>query len=501
MSFYFIGIGGTGAKCLEAVTHLAAAGLLPEGKLYSMFIDPDSANGSLDRAKASLVEYRRCESKLKSDRSALFQTPIQVADPSVWSPFNQSTNLTLEDSIEYNSIRAREPNLAGLVDVLFSQEEKQSDLAVGFRGHPSIGAVVLADAVDLNNKEPWSTFHTLITQDAASGQQARIFICGSIFGGTGASGLLTIARLVKREIADIDDTQIRFGCSMLLPYFTFDSHGINQDGMKANASSFIPNTQSALKYYHQNGYSDVYDSIYVLGDRAQSQVETASIGGSSQRNEPHFIELFAGLAAIDFFQSHRPSGHPNRVAVLSRQNENSLEWNDLPYFDKEMLKPKITQMVKFAFAYLGVYEPAIISVQKDPNKAYIYPWLVDFLGDAKIQEALESVEAQELFQSLSNYAKYFLEWVGNIHTSAERLEIRLIRTDLFSLKENEHKKLILRPEFILEGFTSLDKGEFVEDSKGLHLLWEFMCNRKPKKSNRGLYPMIQALYEGCGLER
>jgi len=35
MNYYVIGIGGTGAKCIEALTHLCAAGMMPDGELYA----------------------------------------------------------------------------------------------------------------------------------------------------------------------------------------------------------------------------------------------------------------------------------------------------------------------------------------------------------------------------------------------------------------------------------------------------------------------------------
>ena len=47
MGYYAIGIGGTGAKCLESLIHLAAAGMMPDNSdLYILFVDPDEANGS-----------------------------------------------------------------------------------------------------------------------------------------------------------------------------------------------------------------------------------------------------------------------------------------------------------------------------------------------------------------------------------------------------------------------------------------------------------------------
>ena len=64
-SLYVIAIGGTGAKCAEAIMHLAASGLLTpqppqNSKIKIIFIDPDESNGHIDRAKKTIQTYQAC---------------------------------------------------------------------------------------------------------------------------------------------------------------------------------------------------------------------------------------------------------------------------------------------------------------------------------------------------------------------------------------------------------------------------------------------------------
>ena len=50
MGYYAIGVGGTGAKCLESLIHLSAAGMMPKSdELHVLFVDPDTSNGSRAR--------------------------------------------------------------------------------------------------------------------------------------------------------------------------------------------------------------------------------------------------------------------------------------------------------------------------------------------------------------------------------------------------------------------------------------------------------------------
>ena len=62
-SSFFISVGGTGAKVCESLTHLCAAGYMGFGVdswLHCMMVDPDTANGTLNRCLHTLDLYRQC---------------------------------------------------------------------------------------------------------------------------------------------------------------------------------------------------------------------------------------------------------------------------------------------------------------------------------------------------------------------------------------------------------------------------------------------------------
>src|SRR6267142_3511511 len=195
MSYYVIGIGGTGAKCVEAFIHLCAAGLMPDNKsFFSLFVDPDGSNGSLKRAGQLLQNYHDCK-QLNLGSTDLFKSGVRIARPDIWSPL-QNKPSRLDEFFNYNTLPQAAANL---FDVLYSPKEKQTSLEYGFRGHPSIGAAVMAAAVKLGSEEPWATLRDQISLDVRAGQGAKVILFGSIFGGTGASGVPTIGRLVSNE--------------------------------------------------------------------------------------------------------------------------------------------------------------------------------------------------------------------------------------------------------------------------------------------------------------
>ena len=100
---------------------------------------------------------------------------------------------TLEQVINYELLK---PEVKGLLDCLYDPEEKQQNLSEGFRARPNIGAAAML-ATTANENDPfWSQIYKAI-ESARGGEEVRVFILSSIFGGTGASGFPNIARRIR----------------------------------------------------------------------------------------------------------------------------------------------------------------------------------------------------------------------------------------------------------------------------------------------------------------
>src|SRR6185295_4074477 len=173
----------------------------------------DGANGSLKRAGALLQNYHDCK-QLQLGSSDLFKNAVRIARPDIWSPLLNKPD-TLARFFNYNVLPQQAANL---FDVLYSPREKQTSLEFGFRGHPSIGAAVMAASVKLGGEEPWASLRDQIKLDVGTGDRAKIILFGSIFGGTGASGVPTIARLVRNEFsAQLRQDSFQIGSVLMLP--------------------------------------------------------------------------------------------------------------------------------------------------------------------------------------------------------------------------------------------------------------------------------------------
>ena len=145
MKNFIIGIGGTGAKCLEHLIHCCSSGLGPED-LWVGMVDQDEANGNVNRTKILLNKYNNLRRSLRDEgkhdlaqNSNLFKTNIRTNNDSVWLPM-KGANPTLEELIDYNLLK---PEVRRLMDCLYDSTERSLNLSEGFRARPNIGAAAM----------------------------------------------------------------------------------------------------------------------------------------------------------------------------------------------------------------------------------------------------------------------------------------------------------------------------------------------------------------------
>jgi hypothetical protein len=501
MSYYVIGIGGTGAKCVESLIHLCAAGLMPDDRsLFALFVDPDGSNGSLKRAETLLQNYYDCK-QLKLGASDLFKTALRIANPDVWSPLRDKPQ-RLDQFFHYNTLGQKD---AHLFDVLYSRREKETSLEYGFRGHPSIGAAVMAAAVRLGEEEPWASMRDQIKSDVGGGQGAKVMLFGSIFGGTGAAGVPTISRLVNNEFSSqFKSGSFKLGSVLMLPYFSFDP--VKAERLRVDAENFLLSTQTALTYYYHQNDLKVCNAVYLLGNETLKPMRASSIGGLQQENEPHLLEMYAALAAVHFFGQASVDGYPH----VARAEEGKTDWQDLPYDGGfQFLKRKIGQMARFAFAYLSSYYPMLADINQR-GKEYRAPWFINFFRRGSNKVDLPAAMEQELKQ-LKAYCESFLLWLANIEQSqtgegGASARGHLINSNAFAeivLDENEKPSVRLKDQrqFDREAFDNLllSNTNAKGNKDALGELWEMMSDRRVKDTKaEGVGRFVRALYDACG---
>ncbi len=483
MGYYAIGIGGTGSKCLESLIHLAAVGMMPDKQdLHVLFVDPDKANGSLGRAVKTSECYKTFSNNPQLAQPHLLQTKIDsVANP-IFSPFDDGDDdkPPLGKYFDHAGLKLADDGAADLFEVLYSEKERNTQLNLGFRGHPSIGAAVMAQTV-LGSDGPWKAFQAEVAKDPAP----KIFLAGSIFGGTGASGFPTIAQLIKKAL-DGKPIKEQIGGALILPYFTFiDADG--KDALKAKAEHFLMNTQAALEYYQRNSKNLVYNAIYLMGDDSQVEVEKFALGGKAQQNAQHFVELYAALAAIHFFSNDSAADGADGIPQYFRldRSNNPLKWEDMPDGNGGVeIQSKLRSLCHFSVAYLDVYMPMLEDIRRGQVSGNDAPWYRDFFErNQPIRISLNDDLTKKSLNNVKEYCENFLVWFANVQHSKDD-DGKFGPIDDFNLTEVVNR-------------ISSDNDMEPLRTKALNRLWRNMCSAKGKSDGANIGKFLSALYRNC----
>lgn len=294
MKIYLFAIGGSGARVLRSLTMLLAAGVeLPQGtELVPIILDPDQGAGNLTETIGLLESYKSLRDKAKTvGHLTTFTSDVSpLPDQGFLIPLPGVANTKFQDYIGLHAGMSEASQ--ALIRALFSQENLDLDMQVGFKGNPNIGSIVLGQFVETK------VFQDFMYDFAQAGGDKRIFIISSIFGGTGASGFPTLLKSLRANRGLIGDAHI--GALSLQPYFAVQ----NDPSSAIDSTTFYAKTRAALNYYRENiiQNGDI-DDFYFLGDTAPDTLDNEE-GGAAQRNPAHFIELAGALSIVDF--AHKP---------------------------------------------------------------------------------------------------------------------------------------------------------------------------------------------------
>ncbi len=426
---YYIGIGGTGARLAEALVHLCAAGLGPE-KLHLFLVDPDQANGNLARTLELIDLYQKCHEGYRNKGSMnhqLFRTKIVTPPSAVWAIFDRE-DMKLSEYVNLDNLSQGHPAYAEFIRLLFTEQELETQLDEGFRGHPSIGAVTMANIPE--DKEPWKTFWEDI-ETCQERHQARVFLAGSIFGGTGAAGIPTFGAedVIKfNRKADYKDgtSKVQLGAALVLPYFRFDidPDADEKEPMFVTAADFPIATKAALQFYSEKKLA--FDDMYFVGDSLSQNVGSFSAGSKTQRNAPHYAEIAGALAARDFFaQPRRDELHSETNYYIAAREAPTVDWDALPSTrepgkvptEREVIKRRLATTTAF-FHTLGTYGQSILEASPKSIKD---AWYKRNFGNRRDPDPRDP-SSRAVVDDVTKYGQTFLAWITAIG-EADQVEL------------------------------------------------------------------------------
>ena len=360
MSKLFVfGIGGTGSRVIKAMTMLFTSGIkLPNGfdQVVPIIIDPDSSNGDMVATKNMLKRYCELRRAIGTPKHFFQQEIISVSElngvPNGGSnPFELGISGTSQNTFgQYISVNtmSHNPNQGAddqsFVKTLYSLENLNANLSVGFKGNPNMGAVVISQIV---RSQDFLDFCQTFKQGDA------IFIINSIFGGTGAAGFPLLLKNLRAN-ANIPNNQAIndaiIGDITFLPYYTLTQP--NGGYQTVNPNTFDEKAKVALEYYNTTIITtNQIERIYFVGNQNNQNPQDYSEGGSSQRNKAHFLEMAGALAVYNFCKG-LPSPKQNtqvmEFGIKSDNDLSGLNFSDLDVNDEALIAPCLTRYKLFS---------------------------------------------------------------------------------------------------------------------------------------------------------
>ncbi len=328
---FVIGIGGTGMRCIEAFTHLCAIGMFDTTDVHLLALDTDKDNGNFTRLKNLKEAYIKTKGVNKPQfalQDTFFSANLHYYQ---FSP-KYSKKPTFEDLYDYEQTKRTDPQKASVADLLFTNNAKAFDLNHGYRAQTHLGSMlmyhsILAEAEDsaIENIKggdgKTGNIKGFINElaDACQAGNPRVFILGSIFGGTGASSIPVIPKALidgaKIMGVAIDISTAYFGATLLTSYFSFPSPNatdLASQKVIATSDKFALNSQAAMMFYEADEtVKKTYQRFYMLGTEGLEKVrKDGSVidgktitGGKHQTNDSHYIEMLSAFASWDFFNA------------------------------------------------------------------------------------------------------------------------------------------------------------------------------------------------------
>ena len=345
---FVFGIGGTGARVLRSFTMLLAAGVaMPADQVVPILVDPDTQNADLIRTVELLKSYKRLH-KVAGNSGNFFNTDIRkLADLDVSGEGRVKDAFTFDfgginqsfrEFIHYNEM---DPDTQALLQLLYSQDNLNSPLTIGFKGSPNVGSVVLNRLVN----SPELKF---FADNFRKGD--RIFIISSIFGGTGAAGFPLLLKNLRNPNSGLqnsgDIASAPIGAITVKPYFGLQT----EEESVIDSNAFITKTRDALSYY-KNSLNGL-NALYYVGDNPDTPYENRP-GGAGQKNDAHMVELVAALSILDFmdYEDADLSGNTLFHEYGLRSDKPQLTFEDLYEDTTGKIGQSLTSFYLFAKYY------------------------------------------------------------------------------------------------------------------------------------------------------
>ena len=324
---FLVCIGGTGMRCMEAFTHLCAVGMFDNKEINILSLDTDVKNGNKSKSEELVYRYERIKGGHKNGKptsNTFFSAKLNLYR---FGPEYSGTRITYDLLCDLSS--GDHVNNSAISDLFFDKNIQEFKLDHGYRAQTHLGSLLMYHAIIEGAKNAGILGNKARQEDQAlaeyldkihqAGANAKVFIFGSIFGGTGASSIPIIPQALKDAVklkdknAKIDNEAV-FGSTLLTEYFGFtppDNSRKKVEKIIADSNNFARNCQAAMMFYENDPtVKATYKRMYLIGwpskidFSANDKAKPTITGGDEQLNGCHIAEFLCACAAHDFFNNN-----------------------------------------------------------------------------------------------------------------------------------------------------------------------------------------------------
>jgi len=360
-----IGVGGSGAKIIESLIQLASSSNAPT-TIYPILFDQDIHNGNVEQCKRSIDTYIEIYNHVKSrnDRKTFLPNIIKISDSLL--PISPTrSNISYKAAIGMASMKREERKL---VKAIYNDFQLNDILDAGFKKRAYMGSVLIKKLLEEQDQlQPDEPGLKMIISKTSSFDNLNIVICGSIFGGTGSSGIVNIGRYFRSKVKNATISAI-----VMLPYFSIsDNYSDDKDRGIVRSDSDMQLVNIALEMY-RDGMKKFHNIFFIGSDINTVKDDFATIiaepSGIKQTNPSHVFELIAASSTLYIPEK---SGETKYFSFLVSPENNikrppfTFKATDLP---KEINLKRLLWIKEFS---------RLLNISKDQEKSWKtrQPWI------------------------------------------------------------------------------------------------------------------------------
>jgi len=397
---YILPIGGTGIRVMRSLLHILAAGGFNDSRIkfdnYKILcVDSDGNNGDSKEFRDIYVKY----SALR--KFATNMPPINCWSESgdlFWSPLPGNDNDMRTHIGDFNANQ----DAKDILEFLYTKEELGKKLNEGFYGHTSIGSYFTSyNILDENHKfsEVWDRYFENI------GEDDKVFIIGSVFGGTGASGIPTISRILRDNIPE----EVPIGAVLVMPYFRPVGKNDENVDLDINWRAFNSKVKMALSFYESQNFDEVFRTMYFIGENEDNFMNVPYCdGGNNQKNKANPIETYAAAVLFDFLASPQDDNFRTKFYVIDKEYDSDPHILQEP-LDNVVKGANIFKKMTSFFLFSSIYTKFMNVVIEKRNKNM--GWLRNY----------ENVYGKNFLRQgdfnriLADYCESYMAWFRDQH--------------------------------------------------------------------------------------